>query len=167
MKADLQFEFLVDAESSTITVRREFAAKRQLVWDCYTKSDLLDQWFAPPPLTTRTKAMAFRERGSWHYVMTAPDGEEFWGLTQYLTIDPIDGYTAVDGFADASGAMNTALPIAGWDVSFLDAGDHTVVRTVVSYESAEDIEKVVAMGMEEGVSTTLERLDALLATMGN
>jgi uncharacterized protein YndB with AHSA1/START domain len=43
MKADLQFDFLVDKENNTMTIRREFAAKRQLVWDCHTKSELLDR----------------------------------------------------------------------------------------------------------------------------
>ena len=49
MKAQLQFEFLVDKEKNTLTIRREFAAERKLVWDCYTKSELLNQWFAPKP----------------------------------------------------------------------------------------------------------------------
>ena len=47
MKTDLRFDFVVDMQKSSLTVRREFAAKRQLVWDCYTKQELLDQWFAP------------------------------------------------------------------------------------------------------------------------
>jgi uncharacterized protein YndB with AHSA1/START domain len=77
MKADLQFDFLIDKEQNTMTIKREFAAKRQLVWDCYTKSELLDQWFAPKPLTTKTKFMDFREGGHWHYVMVSPDGQEY------------------------------------------------------------------------------------------
>lgn len=59
MKADLQFDFLVDKETGTIIIRREFAARRQLVWDCHTKRELLEQWFAPKPLTARTKSMDF------------------------------------------------------------------------------------------------------------
>ena len=47
MNAKLQFDFLVDKEKSRITVKKAFAAKRQLVWDCHTKPELLDRWFAP------------------------------------------------------------------------------------------------------------------------
>jgi uncharacterized protein YndB with AHSA1/START domain len=47
MKADLRFEFLADKDRRILTVIREFAAKRQLVWDCHTRSELLDRWFAP------------------------------------------------------------------------------------------------------------------------
>jgi uncharacterized protein YndB with AHSA1/START domain len=65
MKNTMQFDFIVDKEKNTLTVKREFAANRQLVWDCHTKSELLDQWFAPKPLTTKTKSMAFRDGGHW------------------------------------------------------------------------------------------------------
>src|SRR5688572_32700048 len=81
MKNTLQFDFIVDKEKNTLTLKREFAANRQLVWDCYTKSELLDRWFAPAPLTTKTKSMDFRPGGHWIYAMVDPDGKEYWGRT--------------------------------------------------------------------------------------
>jgi uncharacterized protein YndB with AHSA1/START domain len=72
MNSNLQFDFLVDKESNTITVKREFAANRQLVWSAYTESELLDQWFAPKPWKARTKTMDFREGGHWLYAMVSP-----------------------------------------------------------------------------------------------
>src|ERR1700679_1245922 len=63
MASELCFDFVVDNEKNSITVKREFAAGRQLVWDCHTKRELLDQWFAPKPLTTKTKHMEFKEGG--------------------------------------------------------------------------------------------------------
>lgn len=168
MKADLQFDFLVDKENNTLTVRREFAARRQLVWDCHTKSELLDRWFAPKPLTTKTKFMDFREGGHWHYAMVDPDGQEYWGRFDYQTINPIDNYTALDGFCDESGTLNPELPRSSWDVTFTDAADHrTLVQTIVSYKSADDLQKVIDMGMEEGMTSTLERLDELLEALSN
>ncbi|GHD64439.1 SRPBCC family protein [Jeongeupia chitinilytica] len=165
MKAELQFDFLVNKEKNTITIKREFAAKRQLVWDCYTKSELLDRWFAPKPLTTKTSFMDFREGGHWHYAMVEPDGQEYWGRTDYQTIRPIDNYTALDGFCDATGALNPDLPRSGWDVTFSDAATHTLVETVVSYASAEALQQVIQMGLKEGLASTLERLDELLLTL--
>ncbi|WP_233276816.1 SRPBCC family protein [Mucilaginibacter paludis] len=53
MKHNLQFDFIADKEKNKLTIRREFLATRQLVWDCYTKSELLNQWFAPKPFTTK------------------------------------------------------------------------------------------------------------------
>ncbi len=165
MRPDLRFDFVVDKAKNRITVQREFAAKRQRVWDCHTKSELLDRWFAPTPLTTRTKHMDFREGGYWHYAMTTPDGQSFWSRQDYQTINPIDGYAALDGFSDESGAVNPDLPRARWDVSFTDAQERTLVTTLVQYDSAQDVQKVIDMGLKEGLTATLERLDELLAVL--
>jgi uncharacterized protein YndB with AHSA1/START domain len=162
---NLQFEFLTDKEKNTITVKREFAADRPLIWDCHTKSELLDQWFAPKPLTTKTKSMDFREGGHWLYAMVEPNGTEYWARLDYVTIRPIDTYSALDGFSDEHGNLNPQLPRANWDVSFSDLGEHTMVQTVVTYNSLADLETVISMGMKEGLTSTLERLDDLLQTL--
>src|SRR3954471_19075316 len=110
MKSNLQFDFLANKENNIFTITREFNGNRKLLWDCYTKSELLDQWFAPKPLTTRTKSMDFRDGGHWLYAMMTPDGQEFWNRLDYQVIRPIDGYTAQDGFSDASGSINPDMP---------------------------------------------------------
>lgn len=165
MKQTLQFDFLVDKEKNTITVKREFAAKRQLVWDCYTKKELLDQWFAPEPFTTKTKEMNFKEGGHWLYAMVDPEGKEYWGRMDYLTIKPIDYYSGLDGFCDENGQLNPQLPRSTWDVTFTDAGSNAMVITVVSYKSLADLEAVLQMGMKEGLTSTLDRLDSLLSKL--
>jgi uncharacterized protein YndB with AHSA1/START domain len=162
MKNRLQFDFLADKEKNTLTIKREFAASRQLVWDCYTKSELLNQWFAPQPFTTKTKFMDFREGGYWLYAMVEPDGKEYWGRMDYLKINPVESYTGLDAFCDEDGALNPDLPRANWDVTFQDQGEHALVQTVVTYNSLADLETVLQMGMEEGLASTLDRLDVLL-----
>lgn len=165
MNSNLQFDFLVDKEKNTLTVRREFRANQQLVWDCYTKSELLDQWFAPKPLSTKTKSMDFSEGGHWHYAMVEPNGTEYWGWSNFLKIKPIDYYTSTDAFTDEEGNINTDLPQAIWLVSFTTKGENAVVETIVTYNSLEDMETVIQMGMKEGLTSTLERLDELLVTL--
>tara|TARA_R110000824_G_scaffold374452_1_gene564984 strand:- start:108 stop:611 length:504 start_codon:yes stop_codon:yes gene_type:complete len=165
MKPDLRFDFIADMQQSTLTVRREFAAKRQLVWDCYTKSEVLDQWFAPKPLTTKTKSFDFREGGHWHFAMIDPNGTHYWSRTDYETITPIDGYTGYDGFTDETGVINPDLPRSHINMTFTDKGDHTLTETVVSYNAPEDLQTVIDMGMEGGMASTLERLDELLVKL--
>ena len=165
MTTNLVFDFLVDKQDNTITVKREFAAKRQLVWDCYTNSELLDRWFAPKPLTTKTKHMDFREGGYWHYAMIMPDGQEFWSRQDYVSIQPIDHYTARDGFTDETGELNPELPQSDLDISFREMADHTLVETVVTYADLAGLDKVIEMGIQEGLTSTLERLDELLAKL--
>ncbi|MCE4066037.1 SRPBCC domain-containing protein [Chryseobacterium gleum] len=165
MKHHLQFDFLADKEKNTLTIRREFMANRQMVWDCYTKSELLDRWFAPKPLTTKTKSMDFREGGHWHYAMMEPNGTEYWGWVSYHKINPIDSYTSSDSFCNEKGEINTGLPQAEWTVTFTDKNENTLVETIVSYESLTDLETIIEMGMEQGMIATLEKLDELLLTL--
>jgi uncharacterized protein YndB with AHSA1/START domain len=165
MSNNLYFNFLADKESNTLTITREFLANRQLVWDCYTKSELLDQWFAPKPLTTKTKSMEFREGGHWHYAMIDPSGTEYWGYTEYVIIKPIDYYTSLDAFSNEKGELNKDLPRAKWKVDFIDKEEKTLVETEVKYNSLTDLEAVIQMGMEQGMKLTLEKLDELLTTL--
>lgn len=165
MKNTMQFDFIVDKEKNTITVNREFAAGRQLVWDCHTKSELLDKWFAPKPFTAKTRSMNFKEGGSWIYAMVDPEGQEFWARMDYTKINPIDGYSLLDGFCNENGELNPALPRASWVATFKDLNQHTLVKTVVTYNSLTDLETVINMGMKEGLTMTLENLDELLLTL--
>lgn len=168
MNSNLLFDFIANKENNTLTIRREFAAKRQLVWDCHTKSELLDRWFAPKPLTTKTKSMDFRAGGHWHYAMVDPsNGAEYWGWTEYTSVSPIDRYTTLDAFSNEAGEINAKLPRANWVVTFTDKGEHTVVENVVTYASLTDLETVMQMGMQEGMISTLERLDDLLKTLNS
>lgn len=165
MNANLQFDFIVDKAQNTLTITREFAAPRARVWDCYTQPELLDQWFAPKPLTAKTQLMDFREGGRWHYVMIDPSGQEYWSVLQYLTITPQAQYTALDGFSNAAGELNPDMPQARWEVNFSDKSDHALVQSIVQYASLADLETVVQMGMEAGMASVLERLDELLVRL--
>lgn len=165
MNNELLYEFQPDLAGKTLTIRREFAAPRPLVWECYTQSDRLDQWFAPKPLKVRTKSFDFSEGGHWHFAMIDADGSEYWNRVDYETIAPSQRYTALDGFSDADGNVSPDLPRSHQTLTFSDHGEHTIVETVVVYASAEDVQKVIDMGVEQGLASTLERLDELLATL--
>jgi hypothetical protein len=70
----------------------------------------LNQWFAPKPLPAKTKTMDFREGGHWYYAMAEPNVTEYWSLTEYLKIKPLDYYTSLDVFSNAEGEINKDLP---------------------------------------------------------
>ncbi len=164
MKPNLQFDFFVDKLNNTLTIRREFRTNRQRVWDCYTKSELLNQWFAPKPFTTRTKSMDFREGGHWHYAMIDPQGTAHWGYTSYVRIKPIEYYATWDVFSNEAGEVNHELPRGEWMIRFMELGSNTLVESFITYPSLHDLETVINMGMEQGMTATLEKLDELLKT---
>lgn len=165
MKAALLFDFVVDKANKTILIKREFAAERALVWDAYTQSELLDQWWAPKPWKSKTKKMDFREGGSWHYAMVGPEGEEHWALAKYQRINPKTNFTVKDSFADAEGNVNKLLPESTWNITFSDHGKNTLVKNHLSYDTLEQLEEVIKMGFKEGLTMAMENLDSLLASM--
>ncbi|MET3878704.1 SRPBCC domain-containing protein [Chitinophaga sp. OAE865] len=165
MSKNLAFDFSVNKENKTITVKREFAAALPLVWDAYTKSEILDQWWAPKPWKARTKTMDFREGGSWHYAMVGPEGEEHWALANYKSIEDQKKFMVVDAFTDEAGNPNTNMPQSQWEVSFTGKGDITLVESVITYPDLAQLEATIKMGFKEGLTMGMENLDELLPTL--
>lgn len=165
MKTNLEFDFVVDKENKKITVKREFAAEVALVWDAYTKSEILDLWWAPKPWKARTKTMDFREGGHWLYAMVGPEGEEHWALANYQSIEAQKRFTGLDAFADADGNVNPAMPQSKWDVTFTPKGSATLVEFEISYDDLAQLETTIEMGFKEGLGMAMEGLDALLPSL--
>ncbi len=165
MTHNLAFDFLVDKENNSITVKREFAAELPLVWDAYTKSEILDQWWAPKPWKAKTKIMDFREGGHWHYAMVGPNGEEHWALANFEQIQVQRRYTGLDAFADANGTINKEMPQSKWDVRFTGKGEITLVEFHITYGDLAQLEATIQMGFKEGLTMAMEGLDELLPSL--
>ena len=163
MKYNLAYDFTTDKVNHTITIKREFAAERPLVWDAFTKSELLEKWFAPKPWRAETKSMDFREGGHWLYAMVSPEGEKHWGISFYKNINTQVSYTADDAFTDEEGTINKEMPQAKWDTSFSDNNGNTMVTIVIKYEDLAQLEATIKMGFKEGIGMSFENLDELFA----
>ena len=85
---NLLFDFTVDKETKTVVITREFAAGLSLVWDAFTKQEILDQWWAPKPWSSKTKVMDFKVGGRRFYAMVSPEGQERWVIQKYTSISP-------------------------------------------------------------------------------
>ncbi len=163
MNPNLQFDFIVNKENNTVNVKREFAAGLQLVWDAWTKPELLDQWWAPKPYQTKTVSMDFREGGMWLYYMESPQGERHYCLNHYKKISQLKSFSGLDAFCDEKGNINTEFPRTVWNNSFVEtSNDITTVNIVAQYESLEDLEKIISMGFKEGFTMALGNLDQYL-----
>ncbi len=156
-------EFIVDKQTKTVSITKEFDAERDLVWDAYTKPELLDQWWAPKPWESRTKAMEFREGGRRFYAMVSPDGQERWAIQKYTSITPKTNFKLFNAFADAD--ENPQLPGSDWDLNFSEQDGTTKVSISIYNESLERLERMVEMGFVEGTMAQLQNLEELLATL--
>jgi uncharacterized protein YndB with AHSA1/START domain len=157
-------EFIVDKETKTVSITKEFAAELSLVWDAYTKPELLDQWWAPKPLASRTKVMEFREGGRRLYAMVSPEGDELgWAIQKYTSITPKTNFKFFNAFADKD--ENPELPGSDWDFNFSEQDGTTRVSISIYNESLERLERIVASGFVEGAKAQLKNLEELLAKL--
>ena len=151
-----------DLQNKTLTVERTFKAPRSRVWRAWTDSNELDKWWGPRQWPTKTKSFDFREGGSWHYYMTGPDGTESWGLLEYVSITPEEGFDAVDNFTDESGIKNEAMPHTKWQLAFEDNGGTTKMTSVSIFTNEADMQRIIDMGFEAGFTEQLDKFDEYL-----
>jgi len=163
MKNDLLFDFTVDKSKKTVFITREFAAELSLVWDAFTKKEILDQWWAPKPYASKTKFMNFEVGGRRFYAMVSPEGQERWVIQKYTSISPKTNFKFFNAFADEN--ENPELPGSEWDHTFSEQNGTTKVSVSIYNESLERMEKQIEMGFKEGFTMTLNYLDELLATL--
>jgi len=107
--SDLLFDFTVDKATKTAIIKREFDAELSLVWDAFTIPEILDQWWAPKPFTSKTKVMNFEVGGRRFYAMVSPEGQEHWSIQQYSSISPKTNFKFLNAFADEH--ENPQLPM--------------------------------------------------------
>jgi uncharacterized protein YndB with AHSA1/START domain len=160
---NLLFDFTVDKAAKTVFIKREFDADLSLVWDAYTKQELLDQWWTPKPFTSKTKFMNFEVGGRRFYAMVSPEGQERWSVQKYTSISPKTNFKFLNAFADED--ENPELPGSEWDFNFSEQTGKTTVSITIYNESLARMEKMIEMGFKEGYAMQMKNLDELLATL--
>jgi uncharacterized protein YndB with AHSA1/START domain len=160
---NLLFDFTVDKTAKTVLITREFAAEQSLVWDAFTKQEILDQWTAPKPWASKTKYMSFEVGGRRLYAMVSPEGQERWAIQTYTSITPKTNFKMYNAFADKEG--NPELPGSEWDYNFSEQNGITKVHITIFNESFERMEKMIEMGFKEGFTMSMINLENLLAAL--
>jgi uncharacterized protein YndB with AHSA1/START domain len=159
----MQMDFIVDKEAKTVSITKEFAAELSLVWDAYTKPELLDQWWAPKPWMSRTKVLDFKVGGRRFYAMVSPEGDERWAVQKYTSITPKTNFKLFNAFADKD--ENLELPGSDWDLNFSERDGKTKVSISIYNESLERLERMLELGTIEGMKMQLKNLEELLAKL--
>jgi len=134
-----------------------------LVWDAFTKQEILDQWWAPKPWASKTKHMNFEPGGRRFYAMVSPEGQEHWSLQKYSSISPKTNFKMWNSFSDKD--ENPEIPGSDWDLNFSEENGTTTVSITIYNESLERMEKMIEMGFQGGFTMTLDYLAELLPTL--
>lgn len=150
-----------DLKEKSVLVSREFNAPLEKVWRAYTESELLEQWWAPHPWKAQTKTMDFSVGGYWLYAMVSPENEKHWGRMDYTAITPHKSFVIKDVFCDDDGNINSSLPVSKGTIVFTKTDTSTLVEFKMIYSTEKEIETIIEMGFEQGITACLDQLEKL------
>ncbi|MHA7222200.1 SRPBCC family protein [Arthrobacter sp. RHLT1-20] len=152
-----------NAEALSFTVVAEFDAVVERVWQVWEDPRQLERWWGPPTWPATFEEHHFVPGGKASYYMTGPEGEKSRGWWRFTAIKAPHRLEFDDGFADERGAPVAAMGTTHGVVT-LEAIERRTRMTVVStFESADQLEQMVAMGMQEGMEQAMGQIDAMLS----
>jgi uncharacterized protein YndB with AHSA1/START domain len=152
-----------DLGAGTLTFVAEFDAPPERVWQVWEDPRQLERWWGPPMWPATYTLHNFVVGGTSWYHMTGPDGTKSHGWLRFTRLDAPGVIELEDGFGAEEGVADDALPITRMRVTLDLLGAGTRMTLAVTYASTEDLEKVLAMRMEEGMTLALGQIDAVLA----
>jgi uncharacterized protein YndB with AHSA1/START domain len=149
-------------KEKSILVSREFNAPVALVWRAFTESEILGKWWGPAPWRAETKFQDFSVGGYWLYAMVGPENQKHWGRMNYLSIDIHKNFHLEDAFCDENGIVNPELPISKGSNVFTATATGTRVEFKMNYSTEEQLQQIIEMGFEQGITICLEQLNQLI-----
>lgn len=156
-----------DLESLTMTVVADFGVPVRRLWDAYADPRQIEKFWGPPewPATFTRHDMAPGGRSS--YAMTGPEGEVSAGYWEFLTVDAPRSFEVRDGFAHPDGTPNTDLPSMRMAYTFEETAGGSRVTTTTHFNSLEELDQLIEMGMQEGLRSAMAQIDAVVADLSS
>ena len=162
---NLLFDFTVDKTTNTVFITREFDADLSLVWDAFTKPEILDQWGTPEPWTTQTISMDFKVGGRRFFKMISPEGQEYFSVQDFTSISPKTNFKYISGSSDKDENINPEFYGAENNLDFSEANGVTIFRMNIKYKDLATLEMMANDRFKEGFTMTLNILENLLTTL--
>src|SRR5262245_23609929 len=152
-----------DPTTCTMCITAEYDAPVEQVWRLWSDPRLLERWWGPPTYPATVDAHDLSAGGRVAYHMTGPDGDQPRGWWEFLVVEPPHRLEFEDGFADADGSPDPDMPTVRIrvDIESVAAGARMSVTT--TFPSADAMEKLLEMGMDEGMSLAIGQIDGILA----
>jgi uncharacterized protein YndB with AHSA1/START domain len=153
----------IDRDALSIEFTAEFDAPIERVWALWEDPRQLERWWGPPGWPATFTRHDLTVGGESRYHMTGPQGEISAAWFRMTKVEPPTVIEFDDGFAGEDGEPDLSKPIIRGRVSF-DAvsANRTSMLTTVSFDSLDDFDTVVNMGMHEGMSAAMGQIDGIL-----
>lgn len=158
-----QLKSRVDGDK-VLVLERIFNAPQELVFQMFKEPEHLKHWWGPTGWELPVCNIDFRPGGTWHYCMKCMEqgeyyGMESWGKAIYKDIVEPEMIHYTDYFSDVDGNIDESLPACDVTVEFIDLDGTTKLVNRSEYVSAEELQKVLDMGMLHGITETWDRLE--------
>jgi uncharacterized protein YndB with AHSA1/START domain len=159
-----------DLENKKLVIEFTANGSKDKVWAAYADKDMFEKWWGPEGWETTTKEFNFTAGGDVHYGMKCVDknqgdwfGQTSWGVMKIQDVDTTNSFTYMDYFSDEQGVLNEEMPALKVTNEFFEEDGKTKIVSTSFADTSEQIEQLINMGMIEGFSSQLNKLDQLLA----
>ena len=153
-----------DTENLTMTITTDLDAGVDRVWQMWADPRLLEKWWGPPTYPATFYEHGFEPGGVAKYYMTSPEGQKFGGIWDMTAIEEPSRIEFEDAFADDDGNINPKMPRTKIrvDITGLEGSGKTRMTITSNFASAEAMEQLISMGMDEGMKLAMGQIDDLL-----
>ena len=151
-----------DPDTLTMTVVADFAAPLQRLWDAYADPREIERFWGPPTYPATFTRHDMFPGGRSAYTMVGPEGEVSRGYWEFLDVKEPRSFEVRDGFCHPDGTPNTDMPSMRMTFEFEETGSGSRLTTTTFFNSLEQLEQLVNMGMEEGMRAAMGQIDAVL-----
>ena len=151
-----------DLQSLTMVVVAEFDASTEQVWQLWADPRKLERWWGPPdwPATFTRHDLAAGSESRYH--MTGPDGAQPGGYWRITEVSEPTRFVVQDGFTDEEGNPAPGDPVV-MEVTLDEQPGGTRMTLTSTFASAEQLDEMVKMGLEEGLAGAIGQIDDILA----
>ena len=152
-----------DADALTMTLDAEFDAPPERVWQLWADPRQLERWWGPPTYPASFTQHDLTRGGHADYHMTGPEGDQPHGYWEIVEADAPHRLVVQDGFANEDGTPNDDLPRNEFRVTIEETAPGRSRMSIKNvFPSREAMEKLLAMGMQEGLTEAVGQIDAIL-----
>lgn len=154
-----------DLDALTMTITADFPVSVRRLWDAYADPRQLEQFWGPVeyPATFTRHDMA--PGGMSKYFMTGPGGDTSRGYWKFTAVDHGRSFEVLDGFAGEDGEPNAEMPNMRMVFVFTEHDGGARLTTTAHFNSLDELEKLIGMGMEEGTKSAMSQIDAVVADL--
>ena len=152
-----------DPATLTLTVVGEYPVPVQRLWEAYADPRQLERFWGPEEWPATFTRHDMTVGGSSAYHMTGPDGSQSRGWWRFLAVEPGRRFEVQDGFANEDGTPNDTKPSMRMTFQFDPTPTGSRFTSVAHFPSLEAMERLVEMGMIEGLRSAMGQLDGVLA----